>query len=183
MSAWLKLAGCRIHHFIMTLQMDLRYSLGRHSDLVCQTKNNSDHCSCFLLRVCSLLILDRTTNIFDTRTEELIQKAMDRLMEESFAVIAHRLSTIRNADTILVMKDGNIIEQGNHDELMAQAECFTWPPQQSVYRGWSGKNRSQETDDYTILEDKWPISKIWVSDEGNIWKIIKNNLWPTLLVD
>ena len=56
----------------------------------------------------------------DTRTEELIQKAMDKLMEgRTSFVIAHRLSTIRNADLILVMKDGNIIEQGNHDELMA----------------------------------------------------------------
>ncbi|MGO3323276.1 MAG: ABC transporter ATP-binding protein, partial [Streptococcus thermophilus] len=54
------------------------------------------------------------------RTEELIQKAMDKLMEgRTSFVIAHRLSTIRNADLILVMKDGNIIEQGNHDELMA----------------------------------------------------------------
>ena len=53
-------------------------------------------------------------------TEELIQKAMDKLMEgRTCFVIAHRLSTIRNADLILVMKDGNIIEQGNHDELMA----------------------------------------------------------------
>ena len=52
--------------------------------------------------------------------EELIQKAMDKLMEgRTSFVIAHRLSTIRNADLILVMKDGNIIEQGNHDELMA----------------------------------------------------------------
>ena len=56
----------------------------------------------------------------DTRTEELIQKAMDKLMEgRTSFVIAHRLSTIRNADLILVMRDGNIIEQGNHDQLMA----------------------------------------------------------------
>ena len=56
---------------------------------------------------------------------ELIQKAMDRLMEgRTSFVIAHRLSTIRNADLILVMKDGNIIEQGNHDELMAQGGFY-----------------------------------------------------------
>ncbi|MGE2979122.1 ABC transporter ATP-binding protein, partial [Streptococcus pyogenes] len=64
---------------------------------------------------------DEATSSVDTRTEELIQKAMDKLMEgRTSFVIAHRLSTIRNADLILVMKDGNIIEQGNHQELMTQ---------------------------------------------------------------
>lgn len=68
-----------------------------------------------------LLILDEATSSIDTRTEQVIQKAMDELMigRTSF-VIAHRLSTIRNADTILVMKDGDIIESGTHDSLMAQ---------------------------------------------------------------
>ena len=74
-----------------------------------------------LLKDSPLLILDEATSSVDTRTEELIQKAMDKLMENRTSfVIAHRLSTIRNADLILVMKDGNIIEQGNHDELMSQ---------------------------------------------------------------
>ena len=73
-----------------------------------------------LLKDAPLLILDEAKSSVDTRTEELIQKAMDKLMEgRTSFVIAHRLSTIRNADLILVMKDGNIIEQGNHDELMA----------------------------------------------------------------
>ena len=68
-----------------------------------------------------MLILDEATSSVDTRTEILIQKAMDKLMEgRTSFVIAHRLSTIKNADKILVMKNGNIIEQGNHDELMAQ---------------------------------------------------------------
>ncbi|EMP72861.1 ABC transporter ATP-binding protein [Streptococcus sobrinus DSM 20742 = ATCC 33478] len=68
-----------------------------------------------LLKDSPLLILDEATSSVDTRTEELIQKAMDKLMEgRTSFVIAHRLSTIRNADLILVMKDGNIIEQGNH---------------------------------------------------------------------
>lgn len=74
-----------------------------------------------LLKDSPLLILDEATSSVDTRTEELIQKAMDKLMEgRTSFVIAHRLSTIRNAALILVMKDGNIIEQGNHDELMGQ---------------------------------------------------------------
>ena len=67
------------------------------------------------------LILDEATSNVDTRTEELVQKAMDKLMENKTSfIIAHRLSTIKNADLILVMKDGNIIETGNHKELMKE---------------------------------------------------------------
>ena len=68
-----------------------------------------------------LLILDEATSNVDTRTEELVQKAMDKLMQgRTSFIIAHRLSTIKNADLILVMNEGNIIEQGTHDELMKQ---------------------------------------------------------------
>jgi ATP-binding cassette subfamily B multidrug efflux pump len=68
-----------------------------------------------------VLILDEATSSVDTRTEHSIQRAMDNLMKgRTSFVIAHRLSTIKNADIILVMKDGDIIEQGNHEELMAQ---------------------------------------------------------------
>lgn len=67
------------------------------------------------------LILDEATSSVDTRTEELVQQAMDKLMENRTSfIIAHRLSTIKNADMILVMKDGNIMEQGSHDSLMKQ---------------------------------------------------------------
>ena len=67
------------------------------------------------------LILDEATSNVDTRTEELVQKAMDKLTEgKTSFIIAHRLSTIKNADLILVMNEGNIIEQGTHDELMKQ---------------------------------------------------------------
>ena len=66
-----------------------------------------------------MLILDEATSSIDTRTEIFIQKAFEQLMEgKTSFIVAHRLSTIRNADKILVMKDGQIIEQGNHDELM-----------------------------------------------------------------
>ena len=68
-----------------------------------------------------ILILDEATSSVDTRTEVRIQKAMDYLMKgRTSFVIAHRLSTIRDADLILFMKDGNIVEQGNHDELMSK---------------------------------------------------------------
>jgi len=71
------------------------------------------------------MILDEATSSVDTRTEALIQKAMDNLMEgRTSFVIAHRLSTIKNADVILVMKDGDIIEQGNHEELLAKGGFY-----------------------------------------------------------
>ena len=72
-----------------------------------------------MIKETPFLILDEATSNVDTRTEELVQIAMDKLTEgKTSFIIAHRLSTIRNADLILVMKDGNIVEQGNHDELM-----------------------------------------------------------------
>ena len=68
-----------------------------------------------------IMILDEATSSVDTRTEERIQKAMDNLMKgRTSFVIAHRLSTIRDADLILVMKDGDIIEQGTHESLLAK---------------------------------------------------------------
>ena len=67
-----------------------------------------------------VLILDEATSSIDTRTEALIQKGMDKLMEgRTVFVIAHRLSTVRNADAIMVIENGEIIERGNHDDLMA----------------------------------------------------------------
>ena len=73
-----------------------------------------------MIRNAPLLILDEATSNVDTRTEMLIQEAMDRLSNgRTSFVIAHRLSTIRNADLILVMDGGNIVEQGTHEELLA----------------------------------------------------------------
>ena len=74
-----------------------------------------------MIKDAPFLILDEATSNVDTRTEELVQKAMDNLMKgRTSFIIAHRLSTIKNADLILVLKDGNIIEQGNHNQLMNQ---------------------------------------------------------------
>ena len=113
-----------IHHFIMTLSDGYDTVLDDTVTLSVGQKQLLTIARA-LLKDAPLLILDEATSSVDTRTEELIQKAMDRLMEgRTSFVIAHRLSTIRNADLILVMKDGNIIEQGNHDELMAQAGFY-----------------------------------------------------------
>ena len=72
-----------------------------------------------MLQNAPMLILDEATSSVDTRTELLIQRAMDRLTEgRTSFVIAHRLSTIKNADLILVMRDGDVIESGTHDQLM-----------------------------------------------------------------
>ena len=113
-----------VHHFIRTLPNgydtvlddSVTLSVGQKQLLTIARS---------LLKDAPLLILDEATSSVDTRAEELIQKAMDKLMEgRTSFVIVHRLSTIRNADLILVMKDGNIIEQGNHQELMAQAGFY-----------------------------------------------------------
>ena len=109
-----------VHHFIRTLPNSYDTVLDDSVTLSVGQKQLLTIARA-LLKDAPLLILDEATSSVDTRTEELIQKAMDKLMEgRTSFVIAHRLSTIRNADLILVMKDGNIIEQGNHQELMNQ---------------------------------------------------------------
>ena len=109
-----------VHHFIRTLPNGYDTVLDDSVTLSVGQKQLLTIARA-LLKDAPLLILDEATSSVDTRTEELIQKAMDKLMEgRTSFVIAHRLSTIRNADLILVMKDGNIIEQGNHQELMTQ---------------------------------------------------------------
>ena len=113
-----------IHHFIMTLTKGYDTVLDDAVTLSVGQKQLLTIARA-LLKNSPLLILDEATSSVDTRTEELIQKAMDKLMEgRTSFVIAHRLSTIKNADLILVMKDGNIIEQGNHDVLMSQSGFY-----------------------------------------------------------
>lgn len=109
-----------VHHFITTLPNGYDTYLDDSVTLSVGQKQLLTIARA-LLKEAPLLILDEATSSVDTRTEILIQEAMDKLMEgRTSFVIAHRLSTIKNADLILVMKDGNIIEQGNHEELMTQ---------------------------------------------------------------
>ena len=78
-----------------------------------------------MLQNAPFLILDEATSNVDTRTEEIVQKAMDKLTEgKTSFIIAHRLSTIKNADLILVINNGNIVEQGNHEQLMAKQGTY-----------------------------------------------------------
>ena len=107
-------------HFIKTLPHGLDTILGEN-DSVSAGQKQLLTIARGMLDDSPFLILDEATSNVDTRTEELVQKAMDKLCEgRTSFIIAHRLSTIKNADLILVMKDGNIIETGNHDELMKQ---------------------------------------------------------------
>lgn len=113
-----------VHHFIMTLPKGYDIVLDDAVTLSVGQKQLLTIARA-LLKNSPLLILDEATSSVDTRTEELIQKAMDKLMEgRTSFVIAHRLSTIKNAGLILVMKDGNIIEQGSHDVLMSQSGFY-----------------------------------------------------------
>ena len=109
-----------IYHYVRTLPGGLDYVMGEDSNVSGGQKQLITIARA-MAENSPLLILDEATSNVDTRTEEVIQRAMDKLTEgRTSFVIAHRLSTIRNADLILVMKDGNIIEQGNHEALMAE---------------------------------------------------------------
>ena len=113
--------SCRtvgVDHFIKTLPGGLDAMLD-DSDSVSQGQKQLMTIARGMIKDAPFLILDEATSSVDTRTEELVQKAMDKLTHgRTSFIIAHRLSTIKNADLILVMKDGNIIEQGNHEELI-----------------------------------------------------------------
>ena len=107
------------HHFISTLPGGYQMELNEEASNVSQGQKQLLTIARAILANNKILILDEATSSVDTRTEVRIQKAMDNLMKgRTSFIIAHRLSTIRDADCILVMKDGDIVEQGNHEELM-----------------------------------------------------------------
>lgn len=115
---WEALKTVGVHHFVKTLPGGLDYTIG-DNDTISQGQKQLLTIARGMIEDAPFLILDEATSNVDTRTEELVQKAMDKLTEgRTSFIIAHRLSTIRNADLILVMKDGNIIEQGNHEDLL-----------------------------------------------------------------
>ena len=113
-----------LHHFIKTLPNGYNSILGEN-DGISAGQRQLLTIARGMIQDSPFLILDEATSNVDTRTEELVQKAMDKLTEgRTSFIIAHRLSTIKNADLILVMKEGNIVEQGNHDELMAKQGSY-----------------------------------------------------------
>lgn len=121
---WEALRVVGVDHFVKTLPGGLDYVIG-DNDTISQGQKQLLTIARGMIEDAPFLILDEATSNVDTRTEELVQKAMDKLTEgRTSFIIAHRLSTIKNADLILVMKDGNIIEQGNHDELMSKGGFY-----------------------------------------------------------
>ncbi len=114
-----------LHHFVRTLEKGYDTVLNEKLELS-QGQKQQITIARAMIADKPMLLLDEATSSIDTRTEVLIQTAMDRLMEgRTSFVIAHRLSTIKNADVILVMKDGDIIETGSHDELLTQKGFYS----------------------------------------------------------
>lgn len=117
--------AAKAHHFITTLPGGYDMVLSEDATNISEGQRQLLTIARAVLADKKLLILDEATSSVDTRTEEEIQKAMDALTENRTSfIIAHRLSTIRNANYILVMQDGDIVEQGNHDELMAKGGAY-----------------------------------------------------------
>lgn len=121
---YMALEACHIDHFVKSLPGGLDYVLDENAN-VSQGQKQLLTIARTMIENAPMLILDEATSSVDTRTEALIQRAMDKLMNgRTSFVIAHRLSTIKNADMILVLKDGNIIEQGNHETLLEQGGFY-----------------------------------------------------------
>jgi ATP-binding cassette subfamily B protein len=120
-------AACKavgIHHFIRTLPHGYNTVLNDKANLSAGQKQLVTIARA-MIQNAPLLILDEATSSVDTRTERIVQEAMDKLTQgRTSFVIAHRLSTIKNADLILVMKDGDIIESGNHKELLKKGAFY-----------------------------------------------------------
>ncbi len=115
-----------IHHFIETLPMGYDTVINEEANNISEGEKQLLTIARAILSDPKILILDEATSSVDTRTEELIQKAMDKLMENRTSfIIAHRLSTIKNADLILVLNDGDIVETGNHTDLLKKGGFYS----------------------------------------------------------
>jgi ATP-binding cassette subfamily B protein len=117
--------AAHVHHFISTLPDGYQMVLNEEASNVSQGQKQLLTIARAILADPKILILDEATSSVDTRTEIMIQKAMDSLMKgRTSFIIAHRLSTIRDADLILVMNEGDIVEQGTHTELLAKGSFY-----------------------------------------------------------
>ncbi len=134
--------AANVHHFIMSLPGGYNMVLNEEAN-ISQGQRQLLTIARAMVDNAPMLILDEATSSVDTRTEQNIQEAMDRLMKgRTSFVIAHRLLTIKNADLILVMKNGNIIEQGNHEQLMAQGGFYS-----ELYNSQFSKHGAAEEED------------------------------------
>lgn len=134
--------AANVHHFIMSLPGGYNMVLNEEAN-ISQGQRQLLTIARAMVDNAPMLILDEATSSVDTRTEQNIQEAMDRLMKgRTSFVIAHRLSTIKNADLILVMKNGNIIERGNHEQLMAQGGFYS-----ELYNSQFSKHGAAEEED------------------------------------
>lgn len=121
---WEALRTVGVDHFVKTLPGGLDYKIG-DNDVISQGQKQLLTIARGMIEDAPFLILDEATSNVDTRTEELVQQAMDKLTEgRTSFIIAHRLSTIKNSDLILVMNEGNIIEQGKHEELLEKGGFY-----------------------------------------------------------
>ena len=115
----------RAHSFICRLPQGYDTVIAEDGGNISQGQKQLLCIARVMLRKPPILILDEATSSIDTRTEVLVQDAFEELMKgRTSFIVAHRLSTIREADVILVMKDGHIVEQGNHDQLLAQGGFY-----------------------------------------------------------